>query len=61
MPQLNNDGLGGFSANDWLVPTITFVVLAVHTRLRLPRSERLFGQAVALATIVALIVNVVTI
>jgi hypothetical protein len=61
MPQLNNDGLNGFSANDWLAPTVTFVVLGVYRNLRPPGSERRFGQAQALATLVAFVVNVVTI
>jgi hypothetical protein len=29
MAQLNNDGLSGFSADDWLAPTVTWVALAV--------------------------------
>jgi hypothetical protein len=32
MPQLNNDGLPPFSANDWLAPTITYVVLGCTRR-----------------------------
>src|SRR5213078_2063762 len=34
MPQLNDDGLSGFSANDWLAPTVTYVVLGVYGALR---------------------------
>ena len=30
MPQLNEDGLREFSANDWLAPVITFVVLSMY-------------------------------
>jgi hypothetical protein len=61
MPQLNNDGLKGFSANDWLAPTVTFVLLGVYRNLRPPGNERRFGQAQAVATLIAFIVNVVTI
>ena len=61
MPQLNKDGLNGFSANDWLAPTITFVVLGVYRNLRVLPNEHRFGRALAVATIIALIVNVVTI
>ena len=32
MPQLNRDGLREFSANDWLAPVVTFVVLSVTAR-----------------------------
>src|SRR5580765_2427504 len=40
LPQLNTDGLHGFSANDWLAPTLTFVWLASYSRLRPPRNPR---------------------
>jgi len=36
MPQLNTDGLQGFSANDWLAPVITFVVLSLYGAVRRP-------------------------
>ena len=61
MPQLNSDGLSGFSANDWLAPTITFVFLSVYARLRPPRDARRFGRAQAVATLIAFAVNVITI
>ena len=61
MPQLNTDGLNGFSANDWLAPTTTFVVLALYGVLRQPTNLRRFAQACALAVLVAFVVNVVTI
>jgi hypothetical protein len=61
MPQLNTDGLNGFSANDWLAPTITFVVLALYGALRQPPNLRRFARACALAVLVAFFVNVITI
>ena len=61
MPQLNNDGLSGFSANDWLAPTITFVALGVYSALRPPSEPRRYQQSAAAATIVALVINVLTI
>jgi hypothetical protein len=61
MPQLNRDGLHGFSANDWLAPVMVYVVLGVYELLARARGERRFGQVRALAFLVALVVNVVTI
>jgi hypothetical protein len=61
MPQLNNDGLQGFSANDWLAPAITFVVLSIYGAVRRPGNERRFAQACALAVLAAFAVNVITI
>ena len=61
MPQLNRDGLSGYSANDWLAPVITFVVLSVYADLFPPSNERRFAQVRAAATITAFVVNVVTI
>ncbi|SDY96156.1 hypothetical protein SAMN05661080_05143 [Modestobacter sp. DSM 44400] len=61
MPELNNDGLPGFSANDWLAPLLTYITLAGYADLRAPADPRRFAQARALATIAALAVNVVTI
>lgn len=61
MPQLNDDGLPPFSANDWLAPVLTYVVLGMYKTVRRPTNERRFAQACALAVIVAFIVNVVTI
>ena len=60
-PQLNDDGLQGFSANDWLAPTVTFVVLGVYGSFRAPSEPRRYEQARAVATVVAFAVNVVTI
>jgi hypothetical protein len=61
LPQLNRDGLQGFSANDWLAPTLTFVWLAVYRNLRPPREPRTYDRSMAAATIIALAVNVITI
>jgi len=61
LPALNDDGLPPFSANDWAAPVLTFVVLSVYADLRAPTDPRRFGQARALATVAALVVNVVTI
>ena len=61
MPQLNNDGLEGFSANDWLAPTVTFVVLGVYGAFRPAGEPRRYQQARAAATVVALAINVLTI
>jgi hypothetical protein len=61
MPPLNDDGLPGFSANDWLAPVLTYVALAVYADLRSLAEPRRFAQVRALATIAALAVNVITI
>jgi hypothetical protein len=61
MPQLNNDGLAPFSANDWLAPMLTYVVLGMYASVRRPSNDRRFAQARALAVLAAFVVNVVTI
>ena len=61
MPQLNNDGIAGYSANDWLAPVITFVALSVYADLRPPADPHRYAQVRAAATIIALAVNVITI
>jgi hypothetical protein len=61
MPQLNNDGLPPFSANDWLAPTLTYVVLGMYATVRPASNDRRFAQARALAVLGAFIVNVVAI
>lgn len=61
MPQLNDDELPMFSANDWLAPILTYVTLGLYADLRAPADPRRFGQVQALATIAALAVNVITI
>jgi hypothetical protein len=61
MPQLNGDGLPGFSASDWLAPVITYLFLGLYAQARPPADPRRYGQARALATIASLAVNVITI
>jgi hypothetical protein len=61
MGQLNDDGLPGFSANDWLAPMITYVFLGVYAAFRPPAEPRRFARLRALLTVVSLAVNVVTI
>lgn len=61
MPQLNDDGLSGFSANDWLAPTVTWLVLGVYRALRPSGEPRRFEQSRAAATLIAFAVNVITI
>jgi len=61
MPQLNDDGLQGFSANDWLAPTVTYVVLGIYGAVRPPSEPRRYQQARAAGTVVAFAINVLTI
>jgi hypothetical protein len=61
MPQLNRDGISGYSANDWLAPVVTFVVLTVYADLFPPENPRRYGQFRAAATLTAFAVNVITI
>lgn len=61
LPQLNTDGLQGFSANDWLAPVLTFVWLSVYRLLRPPHDPTRYGRAIGAAAIIALAVNVITI
>lgn len=61
MPQLNDDGLQGCSANDWLAPTVTFVLISLYGAVRPEGSARRFGQARALVALGAFAVNVITI
>ena len=61
MPQLNDDGLPGFSANDWLAPVLTYVTLSAYADLRAPAEPHRFAQTRALATLAALVINVLTI
>jgi hypothetical protein len=61
-PQLNEDGmLGKFSANDWAAPVLTYVVLAGYGDLRRPADAARYRQLRALAAVVSLAVNVLTI
>jgi hypothetical protein len=59
-PPLNNDGINGFSPNDWLAPTLAFVLLSLYGNLHTTDARR-FGRSVAAATMIAFVVNVITI
>ncbi|MGH3515681.1 MAG: hypothetical protein ACRDRB_25960, partial [Pseudonocardiaceae bacterium] len=61
MPELNDDGLPGFSANDWAAPILTFVFLSLFADLRAHTDPDRYRQARVLATLAALAVNVITI
>jgi hypothetical protein len=61
MPQLNEDGLRSFSANDWAAPMLTYLVLAGYGDLRPSTNTDRFRQTRALAALIALAVNVITI
>ncbi|MGW4561927.1 hypothetical protein ACWEN3_05805 [Streptomyces sp. NPDC004561] len=61
MTPLNKDGLPGFSANDWAAPVLTYVFLSLYADVRLPADPRRYAQTRALATLVSLAVNVITI
>jgi hypothetical protein len=61
MPQLNADGLPGFSANDWAAPVLTYVFLSLYADLRPLAEPRRYAQTRALATLASLAVNVITI
>jgi hypothetical protein len=60
-PQLNADGVPGFSANDLAAPLATYVLLGIYASIRPPADPRRFAQLRAALTGVALLVNVVTI
>jgi hypothetical protein len=61
MPQLNRDGLQGFSANDWLAPVIVYIALSLYADFRQPTDAHRFAQVRAGATIAAFAINVITI
>ena len=61
MPQLNDDGLPGFSANDLAAPVLAYLALSAHADLRPPPDPARYRQTRALASILALLINVVTI
>ena len=61
MPQLNADGISGFSANDWLAPVLTFVFVTLYAAWRPHADFRRFHQTRALAVVASLAVNVITI
>ncbi|WAL69286.1 hypothetical protein ORV05_16435 [Amycolatopsis cynarae] len=60
MPELNSDGLPGFSAADWLAPVMTYLFLSVYADLRVPADAPRYRQTRALAVIASLVVDVVT-
>jgi hypothetical protein len=61
MPQLNDDGLPPFSANDWLAPVLTYVILSMYATVRRSSNDRRLALARTLAVLVAFAVNVITI
>ncbi len=61
MPQLNDDGLPMFSANDWAAPMLTYLTLCGYSDLRPPRDMARYRQVRTLVGLVALAVNVITI
>jgi hypothetical protein len=61
MPQLNNDGLPSFSANDWAAPAMTYLFLSGYADMRPPLDDRRYRQFRILATVGSLAVNVITI
>lgn len=61
MPQLNDDGMPPFSANDWLAPVLTYVVLGMYATVRRSSSDHRVGLARTLAVLAAFAVNVITI
>jgi hypothetical protein len=61
MPALNDDGLPGFSANDWAAPVLTYVFLSLFADLRAPTAPDRYRQVRALASLAALTINVITI
>lgn len=61
LPQLNADGLPGFSANDWAAPVLAYLSLSVYADLRKPSPAGAFGEVRALAALACLVINVVTI
>jgi hypothetical protein len=60
-PQLNEDGLPGFSANDWAAPMLTYLVLAGYGDFRPPADPARYRQVRAIVAVLALAVNVITI
>jgi hypothetical protein len=61
MPQLNADGLPGFSANDWAAPVLAYLSFSVYADLRKPCPAGAFREVRALAALACLVINVVTI
>jgi hypothetical protein len=61
VPELNTDGLRKFSANDWAAPILVYLVLCGYTDLRRSADTDRFRRTRALAGLIALAVNVITI
>jgi hypothetical protein len=61
MPQLNNDGVPNFSANDLIAPAMTYILLGIYSSVRPPADPIRFARLRALLTGIALVVNVITI
>jgi hypothetical protein len=61
MPQLNRDGVNGFSPNDLLAPVVTYVLLGILAAIWPPPEPLRFARLRALATGIVLAVNVITI
>ncbi len=59
LPQLNTDGLPGFSANDWAAPMLTFVMLRCYALTRPGVLGTAFAQATVFASALAVGVNVI--
>src|SRR5205814_3518449 len=60
-PDLNDDGLPGFSANDWAAPILTYLILRVYADLRPPADPARSRQVRPLPFGLALAVHVITI
>jgi hypothetical protein len=61
LPQLNQDGLPKFSANDWAAPMLAYLVLGGYADLRPFADATRYRQTRALAGLICLAVNVITI
>ena len=61
MPQLNDDGLPGVSANDMLCPLLTYATVGMYGGIRGTMADRQWETARALVTAITLVVNIVTI
>ena len=61
LPQLNDDGLPGFSANDWAAPILTYIFLSAYADLRPTADTNRYRQTRALTAAMCVIVNVLTI
>jgi hypothetical protein len=61
MPPLNEDGLRMFSANDWAAPMLAYLVLVGYSDLHAPADPARYKQVRAMAGLICLAVNVITI